>query len=76
MPSIDGKLLRIEFMQIPNGGWFQSKGGKKRWNRRILARVLCRILLVFIISEVDEVRCTSYASLLDLTVDTCACGGT
>jgi len=31
---------------------------------------------VFIISEVDEVRCTSYASLLDLTVDTCACGGT
>jgi len=29
MPSIDGKLLRIEFTQIPNGGWFQSRGKKK-----------------------------------------------
>jgi len=34
MPSIDGKLLRIEFTQIPNGGWFQSGGvgGKEQKN--------------------------------------------
>lgn len=49
---------------------------KKERNRRILARVLYKILLVFIISEVDEVHCTSCASLLDLTVEACAYGGT
>jgi len=32
MPSIGGKLLRIEFMQIPNGGWFQSRKKKEQKN--------------------------------------------
>lgn len=32
MPSIDGKLLRIEFMQIRNGGWFQAKKRKEQKN--------------------------------------------
>ena len=72
MPSIDWKLLRTELTQIPNGGWFQTR--KK--NRRILARVLCKILLVFLISEADDVHCRSCASLLDLTMETCAYGGT
>jgi hypothetical protein len=32
MPSTDGKLLRIEFMQIPNGGWFQGRKEKEQKN--------------------------------------------
>jgi len=44
MPSIDGKLLRVEFTQIPNGGWFQSrkkKGTEEFWQEFFAGSCWC-----------------------------------